>query len=76
MPDSNPTVEYVVECEEADLGDVLLVLPRTSGKRATVHERLVRCKDCRFTRDGGYCSLWQKRGLGGEHFCSYGEVGP
>lgn len=70
------TFEYVVECEEADLGDVLLVLPRTSGKQATVHERLVRCKDCRFNNVGDYCSLWHKCGLGGEHFCSYGEVEP
>lgn len=66
-------LEYIVDCELRPLflDGRQLVAPYTTAHH--VHERLIRCKDCRYGTSNDYCMYWRNFGFGGNHFCSYGK---
>jgi hypothetical protein len=72
--------EYVV-----DFGDyrsnrfVMLNMTLIKQNGAKLHERIVRCRDCKFGVDGGkYCAegcadSWDWRNVEPDGFCAWGE---
>lgn len=72
-------IECIVECEEVVLSDGrTMILPHTTAPH--VHERIVRCRDCRFASEytgrpiPGYCRKHGKAIWDFIDYCPHGEV--
>lgn len=66
--------EFIVEVNSADEGDIILwQAPKDLFPPIPTKGELVRCKDCKYKGDDGFCPITDCYDFDDEDFCSKAE---
>lgn len=66
--------EFIIEVNSADDGDILICqLPKDWLPPIPIKKELIRCKDCTYRQEDGYCPITDCYDFDDKDYCSKAE---